>query len=94
MEFKMTLKIKKYGEFLTSRPAGREAALTSLAYDIELKNTISLCIDFEGVVVMTPSWLSEFIQTLKEKGLTTITFSPSSNPTVTSSIEIIDSEIS
>lgn len=90
----MTLKIKKYGEFLTSRPAGREAALTSLAYDIELKNTTALCIDFEGVVVMTPSWLSEFIQTLKEKGLTTITFSPCSNPTVTSSIEIIDSEIS
>ena len=75
----MNLKIKKYGEFLTSKPVGREAALTSLAYNSELKNTKSLCIDFEGVIVMTPSWLSEFIQTLKEKGLT--------------SIEIIESEI-
>jgi hypothetical protein len=87
----MIINLKKYGEFLSSRPDGREAALSCLAYDA--KNTKSLELDFEGIMVMTPSWLSEFIQTLKEKGISKINFIPSQNPTVISSIEIIESEI-
>lgn len=89
----MKLQIKKFGEILTARPAGREAALSSLAYDHEIKNTKSVTLDFEGVLVMTPSWLSEFVQTLQEKGIKQITFAPSENPTVTSSIEFIAPEI-
>lgn len=89
----MNFKINKYGDILTSRPAGREAALSALAYEAELKNSTHLIIDFEGIVVMTPSWLSEFVQTLKEKGILNITFLPSQNPTVTSSIEFINPEI-
>jgi hypothetical protein len=93
MESKMKLSLKKFGEILSSRPEGREAALSCLAYDAELKKSSTLKLDFEGILVMTPSWLSEFIQTLKEKKEITIEFLPSENPTVTSSIEIIQDEI-
>jgi hypothetical protein len=89
----MNFKVSKYGSILTSRPAGREAALSALAYEPQLKNTTLLYIDFEGVAVMTPSWLSEFVQTLKEKGINKIIFIPSQNPTVISSIQFIEPEI-
>ncbi|HEY8270458.1 MAG TPA: hypothetical protein VIG33_06180 [Pseudobdellovibrionaceae bacterium] len=89
----MKLNIKTFGDFLTSRPAGREAALTSLAYNSGLKGAKNVSLDFSGVIVMTPSWLSEFVQTLKEKGIEKIEFLPSENPTVISSIEFIEPEI-
>jgi hypothetical protein len=92
MEPKVKLQIKKFGDILTSRPAGREAALTTLAYEKGIKKSTSVSLDFAGVLVMTPSWLGEFVQTLKEKGAKNITFLPSENPTVTSSIEFIESE--
>ena len=89
----MKLSLKKFGAILTSRPEGREAALICLAYEADIKNATSVNLDFEGIIVMTPSWLSEFVQTLKEKGIVQIEFLPSENPTVTSSIEFIEPEI-
>lgn len=89
----MNLKLKKFGEILTSRPEGREAALSVLAYEPKLKNATSVSLDFEGIAVMTPSWLSEFVQTLREKGVSQVAFLPSDNPTVTSSIGFIELEI-
>lgn len=89
----MNLSLKKFGEILTSRPEGREAALTCLAYEADIKKASTVSLDFEGIAVMTPSWLSEFVQTLKEKGVAQIEFLPSENPTVTSSIEFIALEI-
>lgn len=93
MAAEMILQIKKFGEILTSRPAGREAALICIAYEIDLKKSSLISLDFDGVAVMTPSWLSEFVQTLKEKGISKIEFLPSQNPTVASSIEFIEPEI-
>ncbi len=90
----MTLQVKKYGNILTSRPAGREAALSCMAYDLSADKAAGVTLDFTEVLVMTPSWLSEFVQTLKEKGVSSVEFLPSENPTVISSIEMIDSEIS
>lgn len=89
----MNLKVSKYGNILTSRPAGREAALSFLAYEENSKSAKVITLDFEGVTVLTPSWLSEFVQTIKERGINTVEFLPSENPTVTSSIEFIEPEI-
>jgi len=90
----MILKLSKFGEFLTSRPAGREAALSCLAYEQGLRTSEKVSLDFSGILVMTPSWLSEFVQTLKEKKIKSVLFLSSENPTVVSSIEMIQSEIS
>jgi hypothetical protein len=92
METQLNLKIKKFGDILTSRPAGREAALNCLAYDQDIKKSRSVTLDFEGIVAMTPSWLGEFAQTLQENEIK-ITFLPSENPTVISSIEFIMPEL-
>ena len=86
----MNILISQFGDILTSRPAGREAALVFMAYN-KFENNLTL--DFSGVKVMTPSWLSEFVQTLKERNKFNITYLESKNPTVVSSIDIIESEI-
>lgn len=89
----MILEIKKFGEVLSSRSAGREAALVTLSYFTKNKKDQNLEIDFNEVLVMTPSWLSEFVQTLQEKSELKIIFLKSENPSVVSSIEVIQDEI-
>ena len=56
------IELKKFGEMLISRPAGREAYLAMMAYilkDIDKNNFIE--IDFSEVKVLTPSWADEVI---------------------------------
>ncbi len=89
----MTIEIKKFGELLSSRSADREAALVNLSYFLKSSSENHLEIDFKDVLVMTPSWLSEYVQTLHEKKQIKIKFMESDSPSVISSIEIIQGEI-
>jgi len=64
----MRIELKKFGEMLISRPAGREAFLAMSAYlikDLPFDETIE--INFSGVKVLTPSWADEVITKLAEK---------------------------
>lgn len=63
----MKLNMKKFGNVLISRPAGREAALAALAYSIPKKGIETVELDFTNVDVLTPSWMDEFLQTLTEQ---------------------------
>jgi hypothetical protein len=61
----MKIELKKFGEMLISRPAGREAFLAMQAYltkGVDRNETIE--IDFAGVKVMTPSWADEVVTKL------------------------------
>jgi hypothetical protein len=61
----MKIQIKKFGEFLTSRPAGKEAYLVMKAYMTkDLKKNEPLELDFDGVKVLAPSWADEVITKL------------------------------
>jgi len=90
----MKIKLIDFGEVLSSRPEGRDAALSFFAYGIE-KNNIPerILIEFKGVQLLTPSWLSEFVQTLKAKGIKVIDFEKSTNSSVKYSVEAIADEI-
>ena len=64
----MKIELKKFGEMLISRPAGREAFLAMSAYLIkDLKKDELIKIDFKGVKVLTPSWADEVLTKLAEK---------------------------
>lgn len=64
----MKIELKKFGEMLISRPAGREAFLAMSAYLIKnLNKNTKIEIDFNGVKVLTPSWADEVITKLAEK---------------------------
>jgi len=58
----MRIELKKFGEILVSRPAGREAYLAMSAYLIKgLPEDEAIEIDFSGVKVLAPSWADEVI---------------------------------
>lgn len=58
----MRIELKKFGEILISRPAGREAYLAMEAYTLKGLNENELIeIDFSGVKVLAPSWADEVI---------------------------------
>lgn len=82
----MKIELKKFGDLLMSRPAGREAALVARAYLLPQNKNETIEIDFTDVAVMTPSWLDEFVCTLRQSTSCPITFLESENPTVTESI--------
>ena len=86
----MKITLGNYGEMLISRPAGREAALAALAYVDGLRAARSVTIDFTGVKVLSPSWMSEFVQTLEAEGLKSFLFSPSDNSSVSATLKILE----
>ena len=64
----MRIELKKFGEILISRPAGREAFLAMSAYlTKDLGKDEPIEIDFSGVKVLTPSWADEVITKIAEK---------------------------
>lgn len=82
----MTIQIKRFGNILTSRVEGREAALLLLANDLRTAAP-EITLDFEGVMVMTPSWLGEFVNTLETK-IANILYAPSANESVKASVQM------
>ena len=64
----MKIELKKFGEILISRPAGREAFLAMSAYLTKgLDKNEIIEIDFLGVKVLTPSWADEVITKIAER---------------------------
>ena len=64
----MKIELKKFGEILISRPAGREAFLAMSAYLTKgLDKAETIEIDFSGVKVLTPSWADEVITKIAER---------------------------
>lgn len=58
----MKIEIKKFGDKLVSRPAGREAFLALESYQLrDLSEDEIIEIDFDGVKALTPSWADEVV---------------------------------
>ena len=62
----MIVQIKKFGTTLVSRPSGKEAWLAFQPVLNQISTTEEIIVDFEGVVVLTPSWADEFLTPLRE----------------------------
>ena len=64
----MRIEIKKFGDKLVSRPAGREAFLALESYHLkDLPEDEVIEIDFEGVKALTPSWADEVVTKIANK---------------------------
>ncbi len=87
----MKLELSKFGNILSSRPAGRDAWLSAKAYLLDkLKPKEKIEVDFSGVSVLSPSWAEEFLTQLKQNYPKQVIFLPSDNPSVKASLEIIE----
>lgn len=83
----MTIQLKRFGNILASRPEGREAALILIANELR-DSTDQVDLDFSGILVMTPSWLGEFVDTLESKNRK-VHFMKSQNASVIGSIQTL-----
>jgi hypothetical protein len=63
----MIIQLKKFGPTLVSRQAGKEAYAAFQPALQKISENEPMEIDFEGVVVFTPSWGDEFITPLYER---------------------------
>lgn len=87
----MRLELKKFGNILSSRPAGRDAWFSARAYLFDkLKSKEKIEVDFSDVSVLSPSWAEEFFGQLKKNYSERVIFLPSDNPSVKASLEIIE----
>lgn len=85
----MRIELKKFGEILISRPAGREAYLAMSAYLTKgINKSEEIIIDFSGVKVMSPSWADEVITKLAEE-YKNIKLANTKNPTVKATLKTL-----
>ena len=86
----MIIELKKFGNTLISRQAGREAlaAFQPTLQDISATETIE--IDFDGVLTFSPSWADEFLTPLRNEFGSRVILHETSNPSVRVSLEILD----
>jgi len=85
----MKIELRKFGEVLISRPAGREAYLAMTAYLTKgLGSDEKIEIDFAGVKVITPSWADEVITKLVNQ-YKNISFLNTDNETVQATLKTL-----
>jgi hypothetical protein len=85
----MRIELKKFGDILTSRPAGREAYLSARAYLLPKDKNEKVEVDFGGVSVLSPSWADEFLSPIKNDFGENLILLPSDNSSVKASLEML-----
>ncbi len=87
----MKIEIKKFGELLISRPAGKEAFLAAKAYTLPpVDTTDEIVVDFAGVNVLAPSWADEFLTPLRQHySKIKILCINTENPSVSATLKIL-----
>jgi len=86
----MIIKLKKFGNTLISRQAGREAFA---AFQPTLRNinpAEKLEIDFEGVLTFSPSWADEFLTPFIKEFGDRVILCTTDNPSVKATLEILE----
>ena len=85
----MNIQVKKFGTTLVSRPSGKEAWLAFQPVLNQTSPTEEISVDFEGVVVLTPSWADEFLTPLRERFKEKVKLYNVSNPSVEATLAIL-----
>lgn len=86
----MKIELKKFGIILVSRPAGKEAWLAFQPVLKELQSEEKIIVDFDGVIVLTPSWADEFLTPLKNGFKKKVELINISNPSVQETLSILN----
>ena len=63
----MRIEMKKFGDILNGRPAGREAYLRVVQITNGSSSDQEIVLDFAGVEILTPSFADELLRLLREK---------------------------
>lgn len=85
----MIVQLSKFGTTLVSRPSGKEAWLAFQPTLNEVPESEEIIVDFEGVLVLTPSWADEFLSPLYGKFKDNVKLRNTENPSVTATLTIL-----
>jgi len=81
--------MRKFGDILTSRPAGKEAYLSARAYILPKESNEEIILDFAGVKVLAPSWGDEFISKIIEEYQGKVSLEHTENISVKATLDIL-----
>ena len=84
----MRIELRKFGEVLTSRPAGKEA-FAAIRPTLD-PNADAVEIDFADIVSLSPSFAVEFFTALKNMYGEKVTYLPTDNPSVVETLKILE----
>jgi len=85
----MLIKLKKFGTSLSSRPSGKEAFSAFQPTLKEIGDNENIVIDFEGVLVLGPSWADEFLTPIFTKYEERVSLQNTDNPSVKVTLELL-----
>ncbi len=85
----MRIQVSKFGTTLVSRPSGKEAWLAFQPTLNEISDNEEIIVDFEGVVVLTPSWADEFLSPLRNRFKDRVKLQNTDNPSVSATLTIL-----
>ncbi len=85
----MIIELKKFGNTLISRQAGREAFAAFQPTLGNINPAEKLEIDFEGVLTFSPSWADEFLTPLIKEFGDRVVLRITDNPSVRATLEIL-----
>ncbi len=88
----MIIDLKKFGTTLVSRPSGKEAWLAFQPVLREVPQNEKIIVDFNGVMVLTPSWADEFLTPLRENFKEKVELINIDNPSVKATLEILNKD--
>jgi len=86
----MKIKLKKFGNFLSSRQLGREAFLAFQPTLKSLSGKEKLEIDFEDIESCSPSWIDEFLTPLAKEYGKRLVLKKSDNISVVATLEFLE----
>lgn len=87
----MIIQLNKFGITLVSRPSGKEAWLAFQPTINTISESEEVIVDFEGVVVLTPSWADEFLTPLHSRFNKRVKLINTNNASVTATLETLNS---
>lgn len=85
----MKIQLNKFGTTLVSRPSGKEAWLAFQPTINNIPEEEDIVVDFEGVVVLTPSWADEFLTPLYDRFNNRVKLINTNNASVTATLAIL-----
>ncbi len=88
----MIISLKKFGTTLVSRPSGKEAWLAFQPVLNEVSENEEIVVDFDGVIVLTPSWADEFLTPLYKRFNNRVKLFNIDNPSVAATLAILAKE--
>lgn len=88
----MIIELKKFGDTLISRQAGREAFAAFQPTLRVINPSEKIEIDFEGILTFSPSWADEFLTPLTREFGDRVILHASNNPSVKATLEILEKE--